>query len=105
MPRAVQSAAVVQVVLIPLTIASVQALNFRNLFRFSTLSWSALCGLAIVCGTYFLLVLGPRSLASEGTALWLALTWPRGLEDLLRAKARLWSRVAGAIVEIGRAHV
>jgi membrane protease YdiL (CAAX protease family) len=90
--------AVVQVILIPLTIAAVQAFNFRGLFHLATLSWSSLCGLGIVCGTYFLLVLGPRSLASEGPALWLALTWPRGLEDLLRAKARLWSRVASTAV-------
>jgi membrane protease YdiL (CAAX protease family) len=90
--------AIVQVVLIPLTIAATQAFNFRSLYHLTTTNWSALCGLAIICGTYFLLVLGPRSLASEGAALWLALTWPRGLEDLLKAKARLWSRVADIVV-------
>jgi membrane protease YdiL (CAAX protease family) len=90
--------AVVQVVLIPLTIAATQAFNFRNLYHLTSGSWSAVCGLAIICGTYFLLVLGPRSLASEGAALWLALTWPRGLEDLLKAKARLWGRVANGAV-------
>jgi membrane protease YdiL (CAAX protease family) len=90
--------AVVQVILIPLTIAATQAFNFRNLYSLTSGSWSAVCGLAIICGTYFLLVLGPRSLASEGAALWLALTWPRGLEDLLKAKARLWGRVANGAV-------
>ena len=30
----------------------------------------------------------------------LALTWPHGLEDLLKAKARLWSRVANAVVGV-----
>jgi membrane protease YdiL (CAAX protease family) len=90
--------AVVQVILIPLTIAATQAFSFRTVYNLTTTSWSAVCGLAIVCGTYFLLVLGPRSLASEGAALWLALTWPRGLEDLLKAKARLWSRVANGVV-------
>lgn len=90
--------AIVQVLLIPLTIAVVQAFNFRGLYRLATFNWALLGGVAIVCGTYFLLVLGPRSLASEGGALWLSLTWPRGLEDLLRAKARLWSRIADSIV-------
>lgn len=92
--------AVVQVILIPLTIAATQAFNFRGLYSLTTGSWSAVCGVAIICGTYFLLVLGPRSLASEGAALWLALTWPRGLEDLLKAKARLWSRVANVVVGV-----
>ena len=90
--------AVVQIVLIPLTIAATQAFNFRSLYRLTSMSWGSLCGIAIICGTYFLLVLGPRSLASEGAALWLSLTWPRGLEDLLKAKARLWSRVANFVV-------
>jgi membrane protease YdiL (CAAX protease family) len=92
--------AIVQVVLVPLTIAASQAVNFRGLYHLTTTSWSALCGLAIICGTYFLLVLGPRSLASEGAALWLALTWPRGLEDLLKAKARLWGNVANSVVGV-----
>jgi membrane protease YdiL (CAAX protease family) len=92
--------AVVQVILIPLTIATTQAFNFRGLYNLTNTGWSAVCGVAIICGTYFLLVLGPRSLASEGAALWLALTWPRGLEDLLKAKARLWSRVANVVVGV-----
>jgi membrane protease YdiL (CAAX protease family) len=90
--------AIVQVVLIPLSIAATQLFNFSGLYRHATVTWSMLCGLAIICGTYFLLVLGPRSLASEGGALWIALTWPRGLEDLLKAKARLWGRVANVVV-------
>ncbi|MCB1228768.1 MAG: CPBP family intramembrane metalloprotease [Verrucomicrobiae bacterium] len=83
-------AAVVQVVLIPLTIGALQAFNLRGVAQMAASQWNLLCGLAILCGTYFLLVLGPRSLLSEGGALWIALTWPRGLEDLLKAKARLW---------------
>ncbi|OYU72746.1 MAG: hypothetical protein CFE32_22865, partial [Alphaproteobacteria bacterium PA3] len=83
-----------------LTIAATQAFNFRTIYNLTAGNWSAVCGVAIICGTYFLLVLGPRSLASEGSALWLALTWPRGLEDLLKAKARLWSRVANAVVGV-----
>ncbi len=90
--------AVVQAVLIPLTIGLVQAFNLRNLMQSATRSWNGLCGLAVISGTYFLLVLGPRSLASEGPALWLTLTWPRGLEDLLKAKARLWWFLSSAVV-------
>jgi membrane protease YdiL (CAAX protease family) len=90
--------AVVQIILIPLTIAASQLFYFSGLYRMTSMSWTVMCGLAIICGTYFLLVLGPRSLASEGGALWLALTWPRGLEELLRAKALLWNRLANVVV-------
>ena len=38
------------------------------------------------------------SLVSEGQALWLSLTWPRGLEELLKAKARLWAIISTGIV-------
>ncbi len=82
--------AVVQAVLIPLTIAGLQVFNLRGLLDSALGSWNGVCGAAILCGTYFLIVLGPRSLASEGAALWIATTWPRGMEDLLKAKARLW---------------
>ncbi|MBO0721758.1 MAG: CPBP family intramembrane metalloprotease, partial [Blastocatellia bacterium] len=51
-------------------------------------------------GTYFLWILGPKSLASEGQALWLALTWPRGLEGILKAKARLWTLIATGMVAL-----
>ncbi|MFO0982902.1 MAG: CPBP family intramembrane glutamic endopeptidase [Planctomycetota bacterium] len=92
--------AVVQVILIPLTIGLMQAYNLRGLAMHATEAWHYLCGLAVVCGTYFLLVLGPRSLTSEGPALWITLTWPRGLESLLQAKARLWSLIATALVSV-----
>jgi membrane protease YdiL (CAAX protease family) len=90
--------AVIQALLIPLTIASFQVFNLRGLMSGAVGSWNGISGAAIVCGTYFLLVLGPRSLASEGAALWVATTWPRGLEDLLKAKARLWWFFSSAIV-------
>ena len=83
-------AAVVQIVLIPFVMVAVQAFNLRSVAQSMAQSWSALCGLAIIFGTFFLLVVGPRSLSSEGGALWLAQTWPRSLESLLKAKARLW---------------
>jgi membrane protease YdiL (CAAX protease family) len=92
--------AIVQVLLIPLTIAVFQAFQFRQLAVLASEHWNSLCGLGIICGTYFLLVLGPRSLASEGSALWIVLTWPRGLEDLLKAKARLWWLIVNGIVLI-----
>lgn len=90
--------AVVQAILIPLTIASFQVINLRGLLDHAIGSWNGLCGAAIICGTYFLLVLGPRSLASEGAALWIAMTWPHGMEDLLKAKAKLWWLLSSLIV-------
>jgi CAAX prenyl protease-like protein len=90
--------AIVQVILIPLTVASVELFNFRWLAQGVENSWHYLSGAALIFGTYFLWVLGPRSLASEGQALWLALTWPRGLEELMKAKARLWFLIATTLV-------
>lgn len=90
--------AVIQALLIPLTVASFQIINLQNLIDDMVLSWNGMSGAAVICGTYFLLVLGPRSLASEGTSLWIATTWPHGLEDLLKAKARLWWFFSSAIV-------
>jgi membrane protease YdiL (CAAX protease family) len=88
----------VQTVLIPLTIVGFQSVNFLRNAQGG--AWNHLCGIAVVFGTYFLWVLGPRSLASEGPALWMTLTWPRGLESLLRAKARLWTIIATAVVAL-----
>ncbi len=90
--------ALVQVFLIPLTIAAQQAFNLRGLASLATQSWHTLAGAAVIFGTYFLFILGPRSLISEGQALWLPLTWPRGMEALLKAKARLWWFIACAVV-------
>jgi len=92
--------AVVQVVLIPLTVGAIQATSMRGLLGATTWQATSLCGVGILFGTYFLLVLGPRSLQSEGAALWIALTWPRGLEDLLAAKARLWWLLSNVVVGI-----
>jgi membrane protease YdiL (CAAX protease family) len=93
--------AVVQAILVPATLATFQIFNLRNLLREAHGQWSAPCTMAVIFGTYFLFVLGPRSLLSEGPALWIALTWPRGLESLLKAKARLWSLLANVPVGIG----
>jgi membrane protease YdiL (CAAX protease family) len=90
--------AVVQAILIPLTIASFQLFNLRGLLDNAVSHWNGVCGAAVICGTYFLLVLGPRSLSSEGGALWIAMTWPQGMEDLLKAKARLWWMLSNLIV-------
>ena len=92
--------AIVQSILIPLTVAGVQVFNLRGLLRMAQGEWNYLSGGAIVFGTYFLWVLGPKSLASEGTSLWIALTWPRGLESLLKAKAWLWSMISNVLVAI-----
>jgi len=92
--------AIVQVILVPLTMASFQLFNMRGLLAQAQNSWNYLCGAGILFGTYILWVLGPRSLASEGPALWITLTWPRGLESLLKAKAWLWTLISTGIVAI-----
>lgn len=92
--------AIVQTILIPLTVAGVQLFNFRGVLSYAQGAWNYLCGTAILFGTYFLWILGPKSLASEGSALWIALTWPRGLENLLKAKAWLWSLIAAGMVAL-----
>ncbi len=90
--------AIVQTILIPVTIAGFQLFNLRVILEHAEDSWNYLAGVAIFFGTYFLWILGPKSLTSEGSALWIALTWPRGLESVLKAKAWLWSTIANAVV-------
>ena len=92
--------AIVQTILIPLTVASVQVFNLRGVLVHAQGAWNYLCGTGILFGTYFLWILGPKSLSSEGSALWIALTWPRGLESLLKAKAWLWSLISTGIVTL-----
>jgi membrane protease YdiL (CAAX protease family) len=92
--------AIVQTILIPLTVASVQVFNLRTFLSHAQGAWNYLCGVGILFGTYFLWILGPKSLASEGSALWISLTWPRGLESLLKAKAWLWSLISSALVAV-----
>jgi len=92
--------AIVQTLLVPLTVAGYQIFNLRGILVHAQSAWNYLCGVAIFFGTYFLWVLGPKSLQSEGTALWIALTWPRGLESLLKAKAWLWSLISTGLVAI-----
>jgi hypothetical protein len=92
--------AIVQTILIPVTIAGFQLFNLRAILRHAEDSWNYLSGTAIFFGTYFLWILGPKSLTSEGSALWIALTWPRGLESILKAKAWLWSMIASGLVII-----
>ena len=92
------SSAIVQAVLIPLTMAGLQLFNLRSFSTGGLGAWYHLCGAGVIFGTYFLTMLGPKSLLSEGPALWVALTWPRGLESLLRAKARLWALISSILV-------
>lgn len=92
--------AIVQTLLVPLSVAGFQMFNLRGILVYAQGEWNYLCGVAIFFGTYFLWVLGPKSLQSEGTALWIALTWPRGLESLLKAKAWLWSLISSGLVAI-----
>ena len=97
--------AIVQTILIPLTLASLQVFNLRGLLAHAEGAWNYLCGVGILFGTYFLWILGPKSLSSEGSALWIALTWPRGLESLLKAKAWLWSLISSGIVTLALAWI
>jgi len=92
--------AIVQTILIPLSIAGVQVFNLRGLLVRAQGEWNYICGAGIIFGTYFLWVLGPKSLSSEGAALWISMTWPRGLESLLKAKAWLWSMISTGIVAL-----
>lgn len=92
--------AVVQAILIPLTLAGFQLFNLRILLSKAHGGWNYLVGAGIIFGTYFLWVLGPKSLSSEGAALWIPLTWPRGMEILLKAKARFWSLISFGIVSL-----
>ena len=87
-----------QVILIPLSMAAFQLFNYRMALEHVLDAWHWLCGAAVLFGTYFLFILGPRSLVSEGPALWIAWTLPRGMEELLKAKARLWSMLASGLV-------
>lgn len=90
--------AVVQAVLIPASLAGSQLLHFRHSSEVIVENWNGLCAAAVVFGTYFLFMLGPRSLLSDGAALWMPLTWPRGMESLLLAKARFWCLLANVPV-------
>jgi membrane protease YdiL (CAAX protease family) len=92
--------AIVQSLLIPLTVAGFQLFNLRGLLSSAQAEWNYLCGAGILFGTYFLWILGPKSLLSEGSALWISLTWPRGLESLLKAKAWLWSVISSVLVAL-----
>ncbi len=89
---------IVQVILLPLTMAGFQLFNLRGLLAKAQGDWNYLCGVAIILGAYFLNIIGPKSLASEGSALWITLTWPRGLESLLKAKAWLWTCLSSVVV-------
>lgn len=86
--------ALVQVILVPATMVGLQLFNVRGLLAQAHTGWQFPCGAGILVGTYFLAIIGPRSLTSEGGTLWLAMTWPHGMEGLLRAKARLWAGLA-----------
>lgn len=91
-------AAVVQVVLMPILLGGFQVMNMQSVTKRALDQWNMLGGLAIFCGAYFLITVGPRSLQSEGNALWIAQTWPKSLESLLKAKAKLWFCVSTLLV-------
>ncbi|MBL9117525.1 MAG: CPBP family intramembrane metalloprotease [Verrucomicrobiaceae bacterium] len=96
--------AVVQMILIPLSIAGAQVLiHFRGAMDLAGRSWQTISGAIVLFGTYILFIMGPKSLASEGPALWLPMTWPGGVERLLSSKARLWWLLSTVLVICGLA--
>jgi hypothetical protein len=60
--------ALVQVILVPISVAAMQAFNPRFFLAHAQGAWNYLSGVAILFGTYFLWILGPKSLQSEGAA-------------------------------------
>ncbi len=84
----------VQALLVSIGYVGLQAYNMRD----QVSSASGICAAAAFFGVYFLSELGVKSLSADGEALWITLTWPYSLEDLLHAKARLWAVVATLII-------
>ena len=89
--------AIVQIVLLPLSLVGFNLFQVGQLAVSASIGWNVLCGGGIVLGTLFLNYLGPRALASDGAALWIALSWPRGLEQMLRVKAALWTALTAVV--------
>ncbi len=93
--------ALVQTILVPVSLAAFQVFSLHQALAYRGDAWNVLCGEAVVFGIWFLFVVGPGSLAAEGSALWIALSWPRHLESLLEAKAKLWMALASSFVSLG----
>ncbi len=97
--------ALLQLIGIPLALVFFQGFNLRGLISLSDLSWHRLAGVVVGLGAYMLFMAGPRALTSEGPALMLTMSWPRALEDTLRAKVRLIFALVTAMVWISLAVV
>lgn len=91
----------VQTLLVPMTLVLYNLFQMRLLLKGAVGTWHGVCGIATLVGSFFLASLGPKSLASEGSALWIPLTWPIGLERLLETKARFWWMLSLGISGIG----
>ena len=89
--------AIVQIILLPLSMAGFNLFQFGHLAVAAPASWNQICGGGIVLGSLFLTYLGPRALASDGAALWIALSWPIALERMLRVKAALWTALTAMV--------
>lgn len=90
--------ALLQIVALPLALAAMQLFNFRNLLAGAALTWNHLAGIVVGVAAYVLFAAGPRALASEGPALVLTLSWPRGLDDVLRRKVSLLFALVSVMV-------
>jgi membrane protease YdiL (CAAX protease family) len=90
--------ALLQLIGIPLVLVLFQGFNLRNVMTHADLNWHRLAGVVVGLGAYMLFASGPRALMSERPALMLTMSWPRALEDTLRAKVRLILVLVTAIV-------
>lgn len=95
--------ALIQLLVVPLALVSFQFFNLRNMLVSANMSWNRLAAVVVGMGAYMLFIAAPRALVSEGPALTWMLTWPRSLEDTLRAKVRLLFALVSAIVFIALA--
>jgi membrane protease YdiL (CAAX protease family) len=94
--------AILHVFLVPLATAGFTVFNLRSYVHLGE-PWSMLSAVVLACGNSFISVLGPQSLGSEGSALWLTLTWPQGLERMLAIKARMWTVIGSLLVVLALA--
>jgi TonB family protein len=90
--------ALVQLLLPPLILIATQMGNFHNMLQAMDLKWNTVAGVIVFVATSLLAAATPRALLSEGPGLMLTMSWPRSLEDTLRAKVRVLFALVTAMV-------
>ncbi len=81
--------ALVQLIGVPLFMVASQFANMHDLLDGAGSSWNVIAAVIFFLAAMLIGNAGPRVLLSEGPALLLTLSWPRGLEDVLRMKVRV----------------